>query len=169
MPGGLLLCTQWTRWSPGTSLGITHPRHCRVEVVLCVHPSSCIQRMINDNNVALGQGPARHSNHRDLPSTISSLCRICCSQIPTEGQRSLPRGKAATCTAPRGSTDPCLGLRRGEDPGWQPVPGCLRLVRAGDLMPSLTKQCLPTGGQAPSFMALRAGAHTAAQHPLAPF
>lgn len=169
MPGGLLHCAQWTRWSPGTSLGIARPRRCRVEVALCVHPSSRIRRMINDNNVALGQGPASHSNHRDLPSAISSLCRICCSQIPPEGRRSLPRGEAASCTAPRGSTGPCLGLGRGEDPGWQPVPGCLCLVRAGDLMPSPTKQCLPASGQAPFFMALLAGAHTAAQHPLAPF
>jgi len=65
--------------------------------------------MINENNVAFGQGLASHGNHRDLLSAIGSLCGIGCSQAPTEGQRSLPRGKAAGCVAPQGSTCPCLG------------------------------------------------------------
>lgn len=141
-----------------------------VEAARCVRASSYIQRMINENNVAFGQGPSSHSNRRDLLSAIGSPCRICCSQIPIEGQRSLLKGKAATCAAPQSSTGPCLGLGRGEDPGWQPVAGCLHLVRAGDRMPSLTKQSpgmLPaTSGQAPSPMALPAGADAAAQHPL---
>ena len=127
--------------SPSATSRSPNPRHCRVEAALCVRPSSRIQRMINEDDVASGQGPASHSNHRDLSSAISSLCRICCSQVPREGQRSLSRGKAATCAGLQGSTGPCLGLGRGEDPGRQPVAGCLHLVRAGDSMPSLTKQC----------------------------
>lgn len=135
------------------------PRHantrpCRVEAALCVHLSSCSQRVINENNIAFGQGPASRSNHGGLLCATGSPCRICCSQIPTEGRQSPSRCKAATCAAPQGSSGCCLGLGRGEDPGWQPPAGCLHLVRAGDPMPSLTKQSpgmlLATPGQAPS-------------------